>query len=49
MIEDFRLNIEYLRFAYGGSILIGPIEKITEWSAFHKNSKFNSGLSGLGE
>ena len=27
MIEYFRLNIEDLRFAFGGSILKGPIKK----------------------
>jgi len=30
MIEYFRLNIEYLRSASGGSILKRPIKKMTE-------------------
>jgi hypothetical protein len=37
MIEYFRLNIEYLMYASGGSII-----KMTERSDIHKYSIFNS-------
>jgi putative hemolysin len=40
-IEYFRLNIEYLRSAYCGSILKGAILKMTERSDFHKYSICN--------
>jgi hypothetical protein len=41
MIEYFRLNIEYLRSASGGSILKRAIKKKTERSDFHKYSIVN--------
>jgi len=41
MIEDFQLKIEYLRSAYGGSIIKKPIIKMTERSDIHKYSIFN--------
>jgi len=42
MIEYFRLNIEYLRPASGGSIIKKPILKMTEQSDIHKYSIVNS-------
>jgi len=41
-IEYFRLNIDYLRPAFGGSIYKEPIQKMAEQSDFHKYSIFNS-------
>jgi hypothetical protein len=41
MIEYFRLNIEYLRSTYGGSILNDLSNILTERSDFHKSSIFN--------
>jgi len=45
MIEYFRLNIEYLRYTFGGSILKRSIKKMIERSDIHKYSIVNIQLS----